>query len=377
MGEKLSDNRRAHVIAMRIALFTVSLEVGGAERVFATLANRFAERGHSVQMVLMKPEGALRKELSAAVRIVDLRTYRIWRTVLPLARYLRRERPDALLSTLSQPNLVAILAKRLARVPTRIVVREASTPTVEHGTAHALKDRVVPALIGKWYRHADAVVAVSQGVQADLMRLTGLPGVRVPRIYNPVLSERVRLQSEESIDHPWFETGTPPVILAVGRLVPVKGYDVLIRAFAKVRQQMHAHLLILGEGEQRAELELLAQQLGVADDVQMPGYEPNPFKYMRRAAVFALSSRYEGLPNALIQAMACGCPVIATDCPSGPREILADGKYGVLVPVGDVDALAQAILQGLEGRIPTAPPEWLLQFEENHIVEQYLQVLEG
>lgn len=362
---------------MRIALFTVSLEIGGAERVFVTLANRFAEREHSVQMVLMKPEGELRKELSAAVRIVDLRTYRIWRTVLPLARYLRRERPDALLSTLSQPNLVAILAKRLARVPTRIVVREASTPTVEHGTAHALKDRVVPALIGKWYRHADAVVAVSQGVQADLMRLTGLPDVRVPRIYNPVLSERVRLQSEESIDHPWFETGTPPVILAVGRLVPVKGYDVLIRAFAKVRQQMHAHLLILGEGEQRAELELLAQQLGVADDVRMPGYEPNPFKYMRRAAVFVLSSRYEGLPNALIQAMACGCPVVATDCLSGPREILADGKYGALVPVGDADALAQAILQGLEGRIPAAPPEWLLQFEENHIVEQYLQVLEG
>ncbi|GIV09328.1 MAG: glycosyl transferase [Fimbriimonadales bacterium] len=360
---------------MRVALFTVSLEVGGAERVLVTLANRFAERGHEVQMVLMKPEGALRQELSAGVRIVDLHTYRIGRTVLPLARYLRRERPDAMLSTLSQPNLVAILARRLARAPTRIVAREANTPTREFGSAVLLKDRIVPALIARFYRQADAIVAVSRGVQADLLRLTRLPETRLPCIYNPVITQQLMHLREEPVEHAWFQHGAPPVVLAVGRLTPQKDFATLLRAFAQVSAP--SNLLILGEGEARTSLEQLAAQLGIAEHVQMPGYEPNPFKYMRRAAVFVLSSRYEGLPNALIQAMACGCPVAATDCPSGPREILDGGNYGVLVPVGDVDTMTQAILQGLEGRIPTAPPEWLQQFEENHIVTQYLKVLGG
>ncbi|MFN4032520.1 MAG: glycosyltransferase [Fimbriimonadales bacterium] len=362
---------------MRIALFTVSLEVGGAERVFVTLANGFAARGHETQVALVKPEGALREELRPAVRIVDLRTYRIGRTVLPLARYLRRERPDAMLSTLSQPNLAALLARRLARVSTRIVLREANTPTREFGNAVKLKDRVVPALIARLYREADAIVAVSKGVQADLMRLTRLPQARIPCIYNPVITHELLQRREEPVEHPWFTAGAPPVVLAVGRLTAQKDFPTLLRAFAAVRQQMDARLLILGEGEQRAELTQLAEQLGVAQDVQLPGYEPNPFRYMRRASLFVLSSRYEGLPNALIQAMACGCPVVATDCPSGPREILADGKYGALVPVGDGGALADAIIQGLQGRIPPAPPEWLQQFEESHIIGQYLRVLEG
>lgn len=360
---------------MRIALFTVSLEVGGAERVLVTLANRFAERGHDVQVVLMKPEGALRQELSHAVSRVDLRTYRTWRTVLPLARYLRRERPDVMLSTLSQPNLIAILARRLARVPTRIVVREANIPTREFGGARQLKDRIVPALIARLYRHADTIVAVSRGVQTDLLRLTRLPETRVPCIYNPVITGSLLRLREEPVEHAWFQHGAPPVVLAIGRLTPQKDFATLLHAFAKV--SVSSNLLILGEGEERAALEQLAKQLGIAERVQMPGYERNPFKYMRRAAVFALSSRYEGLPNALIQAMACGCPVVATDCPSGPREILDGGKYGVLVPVGDVEALAHALTQGLQGTIPPAPPEWLQQFEENHITTQYLQVLRG
>ncbi|MCS6918494.1 MAG: glycosyltransferase, partial [Fimbriimonadales bacterium] len=257
---------------MRIALFTVSLEVGGAERVLVTLANRFVERGRAVQVLLMKPEGELRKELSPRVQVVDLNTYRIWRTVLPLTRYLRRERPDALLSTLSQPNLVAILARRLARVPTRIVAREANTPTREFGGATKLKDRLVPALIARLYRGADAVVAVSRGVQADLLRLTRLPETRIPCIYNPVITQQLLQQRDAPVDHEWFREDAPPVVLAVGRLTPQKDFPTLIRAFASLPAPVN--LLILGEGEQRAELEQLAQQLGVAERVQMPGYEP-------------------------------------------------------------------------------------------------------
>ncbi|MCX7924414.1 MAG: glycosyltransferase, partial [Fimbriimonadales bacterium] len=245
---------------MRIALFTVSLEVGGAERVLVTLANGFAKRGHAVQVVLMKPEGELRKELSPNVQIVDLRTYRIWRTVLPLARYLRRERPDALLSTLSQPNLIAILAKRFARAPTRVVVREANTPTREFSGAMKLKDRIVPTLIARVYRLADAIVAVSRGVQADLLRLTRLPETRIPCIYNPVITPQLLQQRDAPVEHEWFQKGAPPVVLAVGRLTPQKDFSTLLRAFARV--PLPARLLILGEGEQRAELEQLTQQLG-------------------------------------------------------------------------------------------------------------------
>lgn len=362
---------------MKIALFTVSLEVGGAERVLVTLANRFAALGHTVEVVLMKPEGELRSELCPEARIVDLNTYRALRTVVPLARYLRRARPNALLSTLSQPNLVAILARRLARVPTRIVVREASTPTREFEQAVQSKDRIVPALIARLYRRADAIVAVSHGVQRDLIRLTGLSESRIPCIYNPVITAQLRQLREEPLQHPWFEAGAPPVVLAVGRLTAAKDYPTLLRAFAQARQSHPARLLILGEGELRAELWRLVEALRLTDAIAMPGYEPNPFAYMRRARVFVLSSQYEGLPNALIQAMACGCPVVSTDCPSGPREILDNGRYGALVPVGDVDALAQAILRGLEGNIPTAPDEWLQQFEEGHVAAQYLRVLEG
>ncbi len=360
---------------MRIGLFTVSLEVGGAERVLVTLANQFAKRGHLVHMVLMKPEGLLRKELHPAVEIVDLLTYRTLRTIVPLARWLRVVRPDALLSTLSQPNLCAIVARRLAGVATRIVVREANTPSSEFGSAYLLKDRIVPALIAQLYRHADAVVAVSEGVRRDLLRLTRLPSERIVRIYNPVITEALQQACNAPLEHSWFERGAPPVVLAVGRLTPQKDFPTLIRAFAQVYHQHMARLLILGEGEQRSELEQLVKQLGLSEAVHLPGFEPNPFRYMRRAAVFVLSSRYEGLPNALIQAMACGCPVVATDCPSGPREILDGGKYGALVPVGDVDALAEAILAALQGKIPPAPPTWLHQFDESYIAEQYLRVL--
>jgi glycosyltransferase involved in cell wall biosynthesis len=256
-------------------------------------------------------------------------------------------------------------------------VREASTPTREFGVAVKPKDRIVPALIARMYRQADAIVAVSRGVQHDLLRLTGLPESRIPCIYNPVITERLLRLRDEPLSAPVVRGGRAACRAGSRAADPAKDYPTLLRAFAKCASAAPARLLILGEGELHADLWRLVQALGLTDAVAMPGYEPNPFAYMRRARVFVLSSRYEGLPNALIQAMACGCPVVSTDCPSGPREILDGGRYGALVPVGDVDALADAIVRGLEGQLPTAPDEWLQQFEEGHIVGQYLRVLEG
>ncbi len=348
------------------------LHAGGAERVMSTLMHGFRARRHSVELVLSSAEGELLKELNHAIRVVDLGAGRMVRALPRLARYLKQERPSALLATLSQPNLVAILARRLARVPTRVVVREANTPTQEFRQAQLFKDRIVPRLIARIYRQADVVVAVSRGVAESLSAL-GVPNPVV--IYNPVLNDRLRQLSREMPTHPWFHTPEVPVVLGVGRLEPQKDFATLLNAFAIVLQVRPARLVIFGEGNERSHLERLAQSLGIADHVALPGFTPNPFPAMRHASVFVLSSRFEGLPNALIQAMACGCPVVSTDCPSGPREILDGGRYGHLVPVADPVAMAKAILEVLEGGGQSVPDEWLQQFEEGVIVEQYLRVL--
>jgi glycosyltransferase involved in cell wall biosynthesis len=230
----------------------------------------------------------------------------------------------------------------------------------------------------RWlYPRADAVVAVSKGVAQDLLNLMPQLKPKLTVIYNPVIDAAFYAKADAPVEHPWFQPHQPPVVLAAGRLVALKGYDTLLRAFARVRQQMPARLVILGEGSERPNLERLAAELGVAADVDMPGFDPNPFRYMKRAGVFVLSSRYEGLPNVLIQALACGCPVVSTDCPSGPSEILDGGRYGVLVPVDDVEAMARAIVRALLGQVAPAPAEWLEQFRVEAVAEQYLRVMLG
>jgi glycosyltransferase involved in cell wall biosynthesis len=214
-------------------------------------------------------------------------------------------------------------------------------------------------------------------VAGSLLQLSPIPTQKVRVIYNPVVSPELYEKADAPVEHPWFQPHQPPVVLAAGRLVALKGYDTLLRAFARVRQETPARLVILGEGPERPNLERLASELGVAADVDMPGFDPNPFRYMKRAGVFVLSSRYEGLPNVLIQALACGCPVVSTDCPSGPSEILDGGRYGVLVPVDDVEAMAGAIVRALLGQVAPAPSAWLEQFRVEVVAEQYLRVMLG
>jgi glycosyltransferase involved in cell wall biosynthesis len=214
-------------------------------------------------------------------------------------------------------------------------------------------------------------------VAGSLLQLSPIPIQKVRVIYNPVVSPELYEKADAPVEHPWFQPHQPPVVLAAGRLVALKGYDTLLRAFARVRQETPARLVILGEGPERPNLERLAAELGVAADVDMPGFDPNPFRYMKRAGVFVLSSRYEGLPNVLIQALACGCPVVSTDCPSGPSEILDGGRYGALVPVDDVEAMAGAIVRALLGQVAPAPSAWLEQFRVEVVAEQYLRVMLG
>jgi glycosyltransferase involved in cell wall biosynthesis len=171
-------------------------------------------------------------------------------------------------------------------------------------------------------------------------------------VYNPVVTPELLAQAEAIAPHPWLQDGGPPVVLGVGRLVDQKGFATLLEAVARLRRERPLRLLVLGEGRRRGALERQARRLGLGADFALPGFAPNPFAYMARAGVFVLSSVYEGLPGVLIQALACGCPVVSTDCPDGPREILAGGEYGPLVPVGDAAALAAAI-----GRVLDAPPD--------------------
>ena len=333
---------------MHIAIYLPSLRGGGAERAMVTLANGFADRGLKIDLVLAQAEGPYLSEVSPGVRIVDLQSNRVLTSLPGLVRYLRRERPQAMLSALNHANVIAVVARMLAGVPARLVVSERNNVSLSGSSSKNLRSRVVLHMMRWAYCKTDGVTAVSGGVADDLANAINLPRDRISVIFNPVVTPELIEKSRMPLKHPWLGEGKPPVILGVGRLTPQKDFVTLIRAFAQVRTVRNCRLVILGEGELRAELEQLVASLGVQDNVQLPGFADNPFAWMSRVRLFVLSSRWEGLPNVLIQAMACGTAVVSTDCPSGPDEILEGGKWGRLVPVGDEEALAEAMVTLLE-----------------------------
>ncbi|TVQ85402.1 MAG: glycosyltransferase [Chromatiaceae bacterium] len=282
------------------------------------------------------------------LRLVDLDRPRVLAALPGLVRYLRRRRPRALLAAMDHANLIALWAVALAGTGTRCLVSVRSNLSAESAHANGLAGRLLLPLARRFYPRASAVIAVSAGVADDLQRHLRLAPGRLQVIHNPVLTPDLPALAAAPPPHPWFGDGGLPVLLAAGRLAPQKDYPTLLEAFARVRRVRPARLLILGEGPQRAALAARIQALGLTPWVDLPGFTPNPFCFMRAARLFVLASAWEGLPGVLIQAMACGTPVVSTDCPSGPREVLADGAFGALVPVGDPAALAAAILATLE-----------------------------
>jgi glycosyltransferase involved in cell wall biosynthesis len=357
----------------RIAVYLRLLSGGGAERILINLMQGFLRRGVKVDLVLNKIDGPYLAQVPPEVRIVDLKATRLLVGLPKLARYLRQEKPTALLTGLHYTNEIAIWAKRLAGSSTRVVVSEHNTLSI-HGPSRD-SDRFSPLLAKLFYPWADGIVAVSHGVAKDLANVTGLPLNRIQVIYNPVITPDLLAKSKESVDHPWFAPGQPPVIIGVGRLNEQKDFPTLIRAFAQVLKTRPARLMILGVGPQRSQLNNLVRELGVKDEVTFVGFVQNPYPYMARAAVFVLSSIEEGLPTVLIEAMAVGTPVISTNCPSGPDEILDNGKYGLLIPVGNTEAIAQAILDVLSGNSSSVDPAWLDQFSLETATENYLDYL--
>ncbi|MGV0024236.1 glycosyltransferase [Phormidesmis priestleyi] len=355
-----------------VSLFVPSLVVGGAERVALNLSQALCERGFQVDLVAQNAIGAFQSKVAPQVRVIDLEAPGIVSKCFALKRYLEREQPTVLLSILDNVN-VAGWARLLARVPTRIIV---SLHINLSQQPPGFKTHFRPYLVRYSYFLADGVIAVSQGVAEDLAQVSGFPRDRIHVIPNPVVTTAILKRSQEAVEHPWL-TDEQPVILGVGRLSPEKDFSTLIRAFAIVRQQRPARLIILGDGEQRSFLEALVQTLGLEKDVALPGFVENPYAYMSRAAVLVLSSVTEAFGNVVVEAMAVGTPVVSTRCrQGGPLEILDNGRYGKLVSVADVPAFAHAILATLNE--PTSPD--LLQqrsqtFFVERIVNQYLEVL--
>lgn len=329
----------------RIAFFLPNLHGGGAERVAVNLLKGLTEQAIGLDLVLAKAEGPYLSEVPATVNIIDLNASGVMRAVPGLAQYLRQNRPDALIAHLEHANVAAVFAKQLSRTATRVVLVEHENFTASQ--PRVLRGKLVPLFMRWVYPQADAIVSVSQGIATDLQTQLRLSATQVSTIYNPVVDRTLLTKAAAPLSHPWFQPGSPPVFLSVGRLTEQKRFTTLIQAFAGLRQQQAARLIILGEGEERPVLEAEIQRWGLEADVALPGFVDNPYAYMRQASAFVLSSRWEALPTVLIEAMACGCPVVATDCPFGPQEILAAGKYGALVPVGDVAALTTAMAQVL------------------------------
>ena len=362
----------------RVAFYMRLLYGGGAERVVVNLMAGMVARGIAVDLVLNTVSGPFMSQVPDEVNVVDLAAPRMVEGLPKLVNYLKSVQPDALITGLHYNSEISLWARALARLQgnrkTKVLVIEHNTLSIH--SQRRRTDRWAPLLSRLFYSWADHVVAVSQGAATDLAEVAKLSQDEIDVIYNPVITPGLESQAAESLDHPWFQPGEPPVVLGIGRLEPQKDFATLVRAFAKLREQQDCRLVLLGAGQQHLELENLSKQLGVKDSVKLLGFVANPHRYLARSRVFVLSSAWEGLSNVLIEAIALGIPVVSTDCPSGPSEVLAGGKYGQLVPVGDVDGMAAAMAEKLSGNTLEAPDSWLRQFTQEAVTERYLEVLE-
>jgi len=359
----------------RIAIFVPTLLFGGVERVMVNLAEGFCKRGFDVDLVAPQATGEFQACVPSTVRIVNLESPRVLTSLPKLVRYLHSERPAAVIAAMEHSSVAAIWARAIARVPTVIIatVHTNLSEVVRH--APSMKVRLVPFISRTFLHQADAIVAVSQGVAENLAQHAPKCRPRTCVIHNPIVTADILSKAKEIVEHPWFQPGQAPVILGVGRLAVQKDFATLIRAFALLRRQRRARLVILGEGPERQHLETLVADLGVAPDVLLLGYEGNPHRYMSKAALFVLSSAWEGFGNVLVEALAAGVPVVATDCRDGPREILEKARCGRLVKVGDAEGMATAMLTSLDEAPEPAPAESLKVFTLDYVVDQYAALL--
>ncbi len=327
----------------RIAILLPDLRPGGAERLHLELAREWTRRGIGVDFVLRQARGELLAQLPPRARVVDLAAARVRATLRPLAIYLRHDPPDALLAAMWPLTCIAPLAARMAGWRGRVVVSEHSPLSIAYAPKGALHRIGMRASMRLGYPLAQARIGVSAGVADDMAMLSGLPRTRFEVIHNPAATGRFAGEASRPAQ---LDGAGGALILSVGTLKAVKRHDLLIEAFAAL-DRPDARLYILGEGPERGRLQGLIDRLGLGGRVFLPGFQPDPLPWYAHADLFVLSSDYEGFGNVLVEALEQGVPVVSTDCPVGPREILDGGKHGTLVPVGDARALASAMQDGL------------------------------
>jgi glycosyltransferase involved in cell wall biosynthesis len=329
-----------------------SLAGGGAERVVVNLLKAMDRRDFSITLVLFEGYFDYTPPDNVEISILQVpsstnilkQTRGFILKIFLLARLIRKKKPDIILSLISAANIITILADSLSGMQSKVIVVEQNNPS------ESLKnDRygsITGPLMKYFYPKAERIIAASEGIKNDLSRNFGLPEAMIDLIYNPVDIEEIELLSREEVTHPWFHENVP-ILVSVGRLTKQKGYPYLISAFSLVKQTLPCRLLIIGSGEDKGTLLQAVNELGLSNDIEFLGFQRNPFKYMARSGLFILSSLYEGFGNVIVEAMALGLPVISTDCKSGPSEIIENRKNGVLVPIKDEKALAEAILDVL------------------------------
>jgi glycosyltransferase involved in cell wall biosynthesis len=358
------------------AMFISNLQGGGIQRMTLNLAEGLLGHGVRVDLVLVQANGPLSSEIPVGCRVFNLDAGHASRSLFKLVRYLKNEKPGVLVSSQTHLNVVAVMARLFYIRKIRLILREHVTIESVAQNALSFPDKVLPMLASLFYRLADEIILVSKDTADHFQKATHIPEKKIKVIYNPVVSRKIAEQSLVPPGHAWFSRPNTIVILAAGRLTAQKDFATLLRAFSLVRtDQPSVKLIILGEGEDRSRLERLSRELNIEEDIQLPGYVLNPFTYMANADLFVLSSKWEGFANVLVEAMACGTPVVSTDCPSGPSEILQNGKYGRLVPVNNPSALAEAIKTELTS---AQDRDMLVQqaskFSVENSLNQYLQV---
>jgi glycosyltransferase involved in cell wall biosynthesis len=359
-----------------IAVFVSFSGSGGVERMIVSLIRGFVDLGRRVDLVLVRDESPHLDRLPPEVNLVRLKTDHTFLALPALAHYLSRTRPCAVLAAKDRAGRTAVLARRLARTDTHIVMRLGTNLSTAMADKSALARWLRYRPIRRLYPQVDRIVAVSKGVAEDTARIARIPRDRIRVIRNPVITPELDALAAEPRGHPWFQPGQPPVIVGAGRLQRQKDFPTLIRAFALIRAQRTCRLAILGEGSSRPKLAALITELGLSDDVDLPGFQVNPYPFLARADQFVLSSAWEGSPNVLTEAMALGTPVVSTDCPSGPWELLAGGRYGPLVPVGDVEALASAMAATLDHHLPAdALKAAVAEYNQEESARNYLEAL--
>jgi glycosyltransferase involved in cell wall biosynthesis len=360
---------------MKIAIITPTLDGGGAERSMVQLANGLASAGFDVHLVTaLNAGGVYGEEVGANTPFINLNARRQRFLPMKLHRYMMEQKPDIIVSALINNWVLGV--KTVMRHKSKVIATQRTVFSGLLDEERGFLSKASFLMSRKIYPYADKVVAVSQGVADDLLaqRVTVAEKVRV--IYNPTVSDELFRAIDEEIPLRLFSPEAPNFV-AVGRLSEPKNYSDLVDAFAIVRKSTPCRLVILGEGEKRGELEAQIKRLGLFEDALLPGFIGNPFPYVRAADCFVSSSKREGLPGAMIQALACGATIVSTDCHSGPREILDDGRYGVLVPVGDIDALAGAMKNALHCRFPPdLQKKRALAFSEENCVKLYSELFE-